>query len=132
MGKHKRAGKGPDKGTPSTDKGKSKYRDIPKPEDVNTEFAGGATAKLIRDHYLHRAIDECECGHRGDIDEWAAHLASLLEGRQKESLNASWRNSLVRVWCVAHQEIEEVYRPVQGPIQGIVEDWHGKTRTGRE
>jgi len=141
MGKHKRAGKGPDKGTPSTDKGKSKYPDAGKPADVNTEkslfVAVGATAKLIRDHYLHRAIGECDCGFRGDVDEWAVHvanllhLASFLEGRQKEAPERPWKSALVRVWCKAHQEFEEAYRPVQGRNE-IVEDWHGKaTGEGR-
>jgi len=93
-------------------------------------IAGGATAKIIREHSFFRAIRECACGYRGDVEGWVVHLASLLEGRQKEAQKAPEPVGRFQVWCRAHQEFEEVYRPTQRrksySVEIPVEDWHGK------
>jgi len=117
----------------------SRYMGAGKPESIkenNSFIAVGATAKLIRDHSFYRAIKECGCGYRGDIDQWAVHvanllyLASFLEGRQKEPQKAPESMGKYRVWCKAHQEFEQVYQPTRPrnpyPLALPVEEWHGK------
>ena len=94
-------------------------------EANNLLIAGGETAQLIREHSFFRGIRECACGYTGDVEDWVVHLASLLEGRQKEPQKAPETHSKQRVWCRAHQAFETVYRPTQRQNE-IVEDWHGK------